>query len=57
MKFDRPISNRSIPSRRTILKASAALLAAGILSPMSSALAQAALGGRKTRSWVHFTPS
>ena len=50
MKFDRPISNRSTPSRRTILKASAALLAAGILSPMSSALAQVAL--RRTQDQI-----
>jgi protocatechuate 3,4-dioxygenase beta subunit len=50
MKFDRPISDRATPSRRTILKASAALLAAGILSPISSALAQMAL--RRTQDQI-----
>src|SRR4051812_45163640 len=42
MKLDDPIRSRAMPIRRTILKASAALLAAGILSPMNSALAQTA---------------
>ena len=50
MKFDRPLSNRAMPRRRTILKASAALLAAGILSPISSAFAQTAL--RRTQDQI-----
>jgi len=50
MKLDDPIRSRATPSRRTILKASAALLAAGILSPMSSALAQTAL--RRTQDQI-----
>jgi protocatechuate 3,4-dioxygenase, beta subunit len=50
MKFDRTTPSRATPSRRTILKASAALLAAGILSPINSALAQAAL--RRTQDQI-----
>jgi protocatechuate 3,4-dioxygenase, beta subunit len=50
MKFDRTIPSRATLSRRTILKASAALFAAGILSPMNSALAQAAL--RRTQDQI-----
>ena len=50
MKFDGPNPSRAATSRRTILKASAALLAAGILSPMSSALAQTAL--RRTQDQI-----
>src|SRR3954447_5543461 len=50
MKFDRLLSNGATPSRRTILKASAALLAAGILSPLTSALAQAPL--RRTQDQI-----
>jgi protocatechuate 3,4-dioxygenase, beta subunit len=50
MKFDRPTPRRTTPGRRTILKASAALLAAGMLSPMSSVLAQMAL--RRTQDQI-----
>jgi protocatechuate 3,4-dioxygenase beta subunit len=50
MKFDNTIPSRATLSRRTILKASAALFAAGILSPIRSALAQAAL--RRTQDQI-----
>jgi protocatechuate 3,4-dioxygenase beta subunit len=43
MKFDRPASRATAPGRRTILKASAALLAAGMLSPMNPVLARGTL--------------
>jgi len=50
MKFDRPTPRGIGLSRRTILKASAALLAAGMLSPLSSALAQGPL--RRTQDQI-----
>jgi hypothetical protein len=49
-KLDSPNPSREATSRRTIMKASVALLAAGILSPMSSALAQTAL--RRTQDQI-----
>lgn len=49
MKLDRPTPRSTTASRRTVLKASAALLAAGMLSPMSSALAQMA---RRTQDQI-----
>ena len=50
MKFDRTTPDKAIQSRRTILKASAALLTAGMLSPLGSALAQGAL--RRTQDQI-----
>jgi protocatechuate 3,4-dioxygenase beta subunit len=50
MKFDRPVPKGAAPGRRTILKASAALLAAGMLSPLSSTLAQGTL--RRTQDQI-----
>src|SRR4051794_22177476 len=50
MKFDRPTPRRATLSRRTILKASTALLTAGMLSPINSALAQTAL--RRTQDQI-----
>ena len=50
MKFDRPTPRGTVLGRRTILKASAALLAAGMLPPMSSALAQGTL--RRTQDQI-----
>ena len=50
MKFDRPTPSGIALGRRTILKASAALLAAGVLSPVGSALAQQTL--RRTQDQI-----
>ncbi|PTR16461.1 protocatechuate 3,4-dioxygenase beta subunit [Nitrosospira sp. Nsp2] len=50
MKFDRPTPRRTTPGRRTVLKASAALLAAGMLAPISSVLAQMTL--RRTQDQI-----